>query len=64
MFAAHGTAQAGDSIAVVIVLLATMLVVFWRAVIRLVITILATGIIVVLSYGVITISESMHHVIR
>jgi hypothetical protein len=64
MSAAQATAQNADSIVVVVVLLATALVVFWRTVIKLAIAILAVGLIALVSFGAIVIWQSMQHVVR
>ncbi len=49
---------------VVVVLLATALVVFWRTVIKLAIAILAVGLIALISFGAIVIWQSMQHVVK
>jgi hypothetical protein len=64
MFAAQGTAHNLNSIGVLIVLVATMLVVFWRTMIKLMIMMLAITGITLLSLGAIVLTQSMQHMIR
>ena len=60
MFAAQGTAQGLETIRVVAVLSAVMLVLFWRTAIKLVIMVLATVVIALLGVGAFVLFERMH----
>ena len=62
MFVAHGTPQAVESIRTIIVLFATASVIFWRALLRLVLTVAAIALVILLTSGAILIFEIVSRV--
>jgi hypothetical protein len=57
---AAGGAQAAESARVLIVLVACALVAFWRLIVRLVIALIAVGILVTLGAGIVGLMHLMH----
>ena len=64
MFVAEGTPQAVESVRTVIVLFAAISVIFWRVLLRIVLTVAAIALLVLLTSGAILIFESIHHLNR
>lgn len=60
MFAAQATSQNLESIRAVTLLLATGLVIFWRAVIKLMIMVVAITVIALLGTGVFVLLQGLH----
>jgi hypothetical protein len=57
---AAGGAQAAESAKVIIVLVAVMLVAFWRAIARIVLALIAIAILVTLGTGLVELMRIMH----
>ncbi len=64
MFAPQGAPQDLDSFRPIIVLAAIISVVFWRAVLKTILMIVAIILVVLLTSGAVLVFQSAHHVIR
>jgi hypothetical protein len=60
MHAIHGAAQEVESARAAIVLIAAVLVIFWRLVLRVLLAIIAIAVMVLVSSGAIVLLQSMH----
>jgi hypothetical protein len=64
MFVAQGTPQAVESVRTIIVLFATISVIFWRTLLRIVVMVAAIALIILLTSGAVLIFESLNHVAK
>jgi hypothetical protein len=64
MLATQGSAHDLGGIAVVVVLIATMLVVFWRTVVKVALALFAIAVIAIVGFGAVVLWQAMHHVVR
>ncbi len=60
MLAAQGTAQAVENARVALVLIAVGIVVFWRAVLRVLLAIIAVAVVVTVDAGALVLLHGMH----
>ena len=60
MHAIHGAAQEVESARAAVVLIAAVLVIFWRQVLRVLLAIIAIAVMVVVGSGAIVLLQSMH----
>jgi O-antigen ligase len=60
MLAVHGAAQEVESAKAAIVLIAAVLVVFWRLVLRILLAIIAIAIVVLVGSGALVVLQNMH----
>lgn len=58
----QAAAQNAEGIRILLILAALAIAVFWKAAIRLVLTVITTTIVAVLGYGIVAVWENMHHV--
>jgi hypothetical protein len=64
MLVAQAAVQSAQPAGVAVLLLAVILVIFWRAALKLAVAVVAVGVIALVGYGAIVIWENMHHVVR
>jgi hypothetical protein len=60
MHGIHGSAQHAESVRTAIVLIAAVLVIFWRHVLRVLLAIIAIAVVALVGSGAIVILQSMH----
>lgn len=61
MFVAQGTPQTVESVRTVVVLFAAISVIFWKTMLKIVLTVAAIAVTVLLTSGVILIYQGIHH---
>ncbi len=64
MFVLQATPQAVESARTIIVIFATISVIFWRALLRIVVMVAAMAVIILLTSGALLIYQSLHHLAR
>ena len=61
MFVVQGTPQTVESVRTVVVLFAVISVIFWKTMLKIVLTVAAIAVTVLLTSGVILIYQGIHH---
>lgn len=64
MLASQGASQGLESIQIIVVAFAVAAAIFWRAVLRIALTIAAILLVLLVTSGAIAIFEGIHHVIK
>ncbi len=64
MLIAQAAAQHAPPAGTAVLVLMVILVIFWRAALKLAIALVVAGVIALMGYGAIVIWENMHHVVR
>ena len=64
MLIAQAAAHSAQPAGVAVLLVAAILVAFWRVALKLAIAVMVIGVIALVSYGAIVIWENLHHAVR
>lgn len=64
MLISQAAVQNAQPAGVAVLILAVILVIFWRAALKLAIAVVAIGVVILVGYGAIVIWENMHHAVR
>lgn len=64
MLAAHGTSQGIESVRVLIVAFAILVVLFWRTMLRIMIMIALALVLTLITFGALSLLHGAHHVIK
>jgi len=64
MFVVQAAPQAAESLRTIVVLFAAISVIFWKTVIKIVVTVAAIVLVVLLTAGAIMIFQNVHHLAR